>query len=261
MILNSEVSAIVTGGSSGLGASVTQALRREGVNVAVFGRDESKGRQFADGVGCHYVRVDVGSEESIVRGFDEARRRIGQERILVNCAGVSFAARTAQRDRSTGKTRHHDLEVFQTILNINLIGTFACVARAAAGMMQLSRLSDGERGVIINTASIGATDGQIGQAAYAASKRGVVAMTLPIARDLKEEGIRVNSISPGVFDTPLLAFASDAVREGLAARALFPQRLGRADEFASMVVEICRNTYVNAADIRLDAGLRMPEKV
>jgi len=261
MILNSEVSAIVTGGSSGLGASVTQALVRAGVGVAIFGRDEAKGRQFADQTGCHYVRVDVVDEESVVRGFEDARERIGQERILVNCAGVSFPARTAQRDRSTGVTRHHDLEIFQTILNINLIGTFACVARAAAGMMQLHRLPDGERGVIINTASIGATDGQIGQAAYAASKRGVVAMTLPIARDLTEEGIRVNSISPGVFDTPLLAFASDAVREGLAATTLFPQRLGRAEEFASMVMEVCRNSYINASDIRLDAGLRMPAKV
>jgi NAD(P)-dependent dehydrogenase (short-subunit alcohol dehydrogenase family) len=251
------VAAVVTGGASGLGAATARSLAALGVRVAVFDLHEAQGRALAAEIGGCFVPVDVCVEESVAAGFAQARAAHGQERILVNCAGILGAARTAGRDRQSGAIRSFPLELFERVLAVNLTGTFRCITHAAAGMLSLAVDEEGERGVIINTASVAAHEGQIGQAAYAASKGGVLALTVPVARDLAAEGIRVNVILPGVFDTPMLAAASEATREGLAAAIPFPPRLGRTAEFASLVVEICRNGYLNGAAIRLDGALRM----
>jgi NAD(P)-dependent dehydrogenase (short-subunit alcohol dehydrogenase family) len=176
---------------------------------------------------------------------------------LINCAGSGNAIKTASRDKATGEIKHFPLDAFDRIIQINLVGTFRCVAKSAAGMLTLDPLADDERGVIINTASIAAEDGQMGQAAYAASKAGIVGMTLPIARDLMSVGIRVNTILPGIFDTPLMASAKPNVRAALAESVPFPKRFGRPDEFASLALEICRNSYINGEYFRLDGALRM----
>jgi NAD(P)-dependent dehydrogenase (short-subunit alcohol dehydrogenase family) len=181
----------------------------------------------------------------------------GQERILVNCAGAANAFKTASRDHTTGLVRHFPLGQFDNLIQINLVGTLRCIAKSAAGMVGLEALEDGERGAVINTASVAAEDGQIGQAAYSASKGGIVGMTLPIARDIMSYGIRVNTILPGVFDTPLLQSAPESVRSALAASVPFPKRLGNAAEFGSLVIEMCRNGYFNGEDVRLDGAIRM----
>ncbi|HEX4049297.1 MAG TPA: SDR family NAD(P)-dependent oxidoreductase [Steroidobacteraceae bacterium] len=257
MRLDGSVAAVITGGASGLGAATARALATVGVRVTLFDLHEAQGRAFAAEIGGCFVPVDVCVEQSVAAGFAQARAVHGQERILVNCAGILAAARTAGRDRHSGAIRSFPMDVFERVLAVNLTGTFRCITHAAAGMLSLAPDAEGERGVIINTASIAAQEGQIGQAAYAASKGGVLAMTVPVARDLAAQAIRVNVILPGVFDTPMLAGASDATREGLAAAIPFPPRLGRTAEFASLVVEICRNAYLNAAAIRLDGALRM----
>ena len=257
MRLEASVAAVVTGGASGLGAATARALAGAGVRVTVFDLLEPQGLALAAEIGGCFVRVDVCSEQSVAAGFAQARAAHGQERILVNCAGILAAARTAGRDRQSGAIRSFPMDLFERVVAVNLTGSFRCLTHAAAGMLALAPDRDGERGVIVNTASVAAHEGQIGQAAYAAAKGGVLSLTLPVARDLATEGIRVNAILPGVFDTAMLAGASEATREGLAAAIPFPPRLGRAAEFASLVLEICRNGYLNAAAIRLDAALRM----
>lgn len=252
--------AVVTGGTSGLGYAVARSLAGLGVKVAIFGRDETKGESAATEVGGIFCRADVSSPDQVAAAFAKARRAHGQEQVLVNCAGASFPSKTAWRDRATGETRAHSIEIFESLLAINLIGTFNCIALSAQGMLSDVEPQDGERGVIINTASIGAQDGQAGQAAYAAAKAGIASMTLPIARDLAGEGIRVNTVLPGVFDTPLFAFASSSASQKLIESVLWPQRLGEPAEFASLVLEICRNRYVNAATLRVDGGARMPPR-
>jgi NAD(P)-dependent dehydrogenase (short-subunit alcohol dehydrogenase family) len=252
------LSAVVTGGASGLGAATARALAAAGVKVAIFDRDADKGPAVAAEVGGVFCQVDVTDEASVDAGFEKARAAIGQERILVNCAGTGNAIKTASRDKQTGAIRHFPLDAFNMIIQINLVGTFRCIAKSAAGMMTLAPLDDsGERGVIINTASVAAEDGQIGQAAYSASKGGVVGMTLPIARDLSSEGIRVNTILPGIFNTPLLQAAPQNVKDALAASVPFPKRLGRPEEYASLALEMCRNSYFNGEDVRLDGAIRM----
>jgi NAD(P)-dependent dehydrogenase (short-subunit alcohol dehydrogenase family) len=205
-----------------------------------------------------FCQVNVTDEASVDAGFAKAREALGQERILVNCAGTGNAIKTASRDKQTGEIRHFPLDAFNLIIQINLVGTFRCIAKSAAGMMTLPPVNEfGERGVIINTASVAAEDGQIGQAAYSASKGGVVGMTLPIARDLSSEGIRVNTILPGIFDTPLLQGAPQNVKDALAAQVPFPKRLGMPEEYASLALEMCRNSYFNGEDVRLDGAIRM----
>jgi len=250
-------SAVVTGGASGLGEATARALAAEGVRVAIFDLNAGKGEAVADSIGGVFCHVDVTQDRSVDEGFARSRAAIGQERILVNCAGLGNAIKTAARDKATGEIRHFPLDAFDRIVQINLVGTFRCIAKSAAGMLTLDPLEDGERGVIINTSSIAAEDGQMGQAAYAASKAGIAGMTLPIARDLMGEGIRVNTILPGIFDTPLMATAKEHVRQALAASVPFPKRLGQPAEYASLVVEICRNTYINGATYRLDGAMRM----
>jgi NAD(P)-dependent dehydrogenase (short-subunit alcohol dehydrogenase family) len=257
MKLDSSVTAVVTGGASGLGAATARLLASHGVKIAIFDFNEQQGEAVAQELGGIFCKVDVTSDADVDAGFEKSRAAIGQERILINCAGTGIAVKTAGRDKKTGEITSFKTALFEKIIQINLIGTFRCTAKSAAGMLTLEPLEDGERGAIVNTASVAAEDGQMGQAAYAASKAGVVGMTLPIARDLTGEGIRVNTILPGIFDTPLLQGAPDHVKEALAASVPFPKRLGRPDEFARLAVEMCLNGYFNGEDVRLDGGIRM----
>ena len=249
--------AIITGGASGLGESTARALAAQGAKVALFDINAEKGKALASELGGVYCQVNVTQEESVDAGFLTARAAHGQERILINCAGTGNAFKTAWRDKESGEFKHFPIDAFDRIVQINLVGTFRCIAKAAVGMLTLEPLEDGERGVIINTASIAAQDGQMGQAAYAASKAGVVGLTLPVARDLSASGIRVSTILPGIFDTPLMAKAKPHVRAALAESVPFPKRLGDPAEYASLALEICRNRYLNGETIRLDGSMRM----
>ncbi|MCI4643783.1 MAG: SDR family NAD(P)-dependent oxidoreductase [Hyphomonadaceae bacterium] len=257
MKLDSSISAVITGGASGLGAATATKLATEyGVKVALFDLNEEKGEALAAELGGVFCKVNVTDDASVDAGFEKSRAAIGQERILVNCAGTGNAIKTASRDKETGEAKHFPLDKFDLIIQINLVGTFRCIAKSAAGMLSLDPI-DGERGAIVNTASVAAEDGQIGQAAYSASKGGVVGMTLPIARDLSRELIRVNTILPGIFDTPLLAGAPENVRQALGAMVPHPARLGVPAEYASLATEMIRNGYFNGEDVRLDGAIRM----
>ncbi|MEN9856597.1 MAG: hypothetical protein RLZZ157_1723 [Pseudomonadota bacterium] len=257
MELNAHISAIVTGGASGLGEATARALAAKGVKVAIFDMNVTRGTEVASEIGGTFCEVNVTKEDSVDAGFAKARAAHGQERILVNCAGTGNAIKTASRDRKTGEIKHFPLEAFNLIIQINLVGTFRCIAKSAAGMFSLETLEDGARGVIINTASVAAEDGQMGQAAYSASKGGVVGMTLPIARDLSGEGIRVNTILPGIFNTPLMNAAPDAVKDALAMSVPFPKRLGLPEEYAHLALTMIENNYFNGEDVRLDGAIRM----
>ena len=250
-------SAVVTGGASGLGEATARKLAAEGVKVAIFDMNAEKGEKVAADIGGVFCHVNVTNDESVDAGFAKARAAIGQERILINCAGTGNAAKTASRAKETGEIKHFPMDAFNMIIQINLVGTFRCIAKSAAGMLTLPVMEDGERGAIVNTASVAAEDGQMGQAAYSASKGGVVGMTLPIARDLASESIRVNTILPGIFNTPLLQGAPQNVKDALAASVPNPKRLGAPDEYASLAVEMCRNGYFNGEDVRLDGAIRM----
>jgi len=250
-------SAVVTGGASGLGAATARLLAAHGVKVAIFDMNADKGEAMAAELGGVFCNVNVTDEASVDAGFARARAANGQERILINCAGTGNAIKTASRAKETGAIKHFPLDAFNLIIQINLVGTFRCIAKSAAGMLTLEPGEDGERGAIVNTASVAAEDGQMGQAAYSASKGGVVGMTLPIARDLMGEGIRVNTILPGIFNTPLLQGAPDNVKAALSASVPFPKRLGNPEEYASLAVEMCRNSYFNGEDVRLDGAIRM----
>lgn len=249
--------AVVTGAASGLGEATARALAARGAKVAVFDRDQARGEKVASEIGGIFCEVDVTSDEKVAAAFAKAREAHGQERILVNCAGVATAAKTVGRDKETKAARPYPIQQFEMTLQINLIGTFRCIANAALGMVDAEPLADGEKGVIINTASVAAEDGQIGQAAYSASKGGVLAMTLPIARDLMNEGVRVNTILPGVFKTPMVAMMPENVQDALGAQVPFPKRLGRPDEYAELACFLIENRYMNAAAVRLDGGIRM----
>jgi NAD(P)-dependent dehydrogenase (short-subunit alcohol dehydrogenase family) len=257
MKLNSDIAAVVTGGASGLGAATARLLAASGVRVALFDLNADLGQALAREIGGVFCRVDVTVDRDVDEGLESARGQHGQERILVNCAGTGKAMKTVSRDKETQAIRHFPLELFNSILQINLVGTFRCIAKSAAGMLSLEPLPDGDRGVIVNTASVAAEDGQIGQAAYAASKAGVLGLTLPVARDLSGDAIRVNTILPGIFDTPLLRGAPAKVKESLAASVPFPRRPGDPAEFASLVLEMIRNGYLNGERVRLDGAIRM----
>ncbi len=257
MKLNSTVSAVVTGGASGLGAATARALAAKGVKVAIFDLQEEKGLAIAAELGGIFCECNVTDDASVDAAFAKAREAHGQERILVNCAGTGNAIKTASRSKEDGSIKHFPLDAFNWIIQINLVGTFRCIAKSAAGMLTLDPMEDGERGAIVNTASVAAEDGQIGQAAYSASKGGVVGMTLPIARDLGNENIRVNTILPGIFDTPLLAGAPQPVRDALGASVLNPKRLGIPAEYANLAMCMIENGYFNGEDVRLDGGIRM----
>jgi len=260
MKLDSTLSAVVTGAASGLGQATARALAAQGVRVALFDLNTEAGQAVAEEIGGVFAQVDVTSDASVEAGFALARTAHGQERILINCAGIVAGAKTVSRDRATGALSAFPLDQFERTVRVNLFGTFRCIALSAVGMVALEPLEDGERGVIVNTASIAAQDGQMGQAAYAASKAGVVGLTLPVARDLAADGVRINTILPGIVETPMMAGMSQAVQDSLAASVPFPKRLGRPSEFASLALEICRNTYLNGEAIRLDGAIRMPPR-
>jgi NAD(P)-dependent dehydrogenase (short-subunit alcohol dehydrogenase family) len=253
----SGTAAVVTGGASGLGEATARELARRGAKVAVFDRDIDRGTRVAEEIGGVFCEVDVTADEKVAAAFQKAREAHGQERILVNCAGVANAAKTVARDKQTGEAKFYPMQQFELAIQINLIGSFRCIAHSAYGMVGLEPGEDGARGVIINTASVAAEDGQIGQAAYSASKGGVLAMTLPIARDLMNEGIRVNTILPGVFKTPMVAMMPPNVQDALGAQVPFPKRLGKPEEYAELACFLIENAYMNAASVRLDGGIRM----
>jgi NAD(P)-dependent dehydrogenase (short-subunit alcohol dehydrogenase family) len=257
MQLDGTIAAIVTGGASGLGAATARRLAGHGVKVALFDLNAELGEQVASEIGGVFCRVDVTSEAEVDAAFAQARGRHGQERILINCAGIGGAFKTAGRDRKTGEIKHYPLDHFERVIQVNLIGTFRCIAKSAAGMLTLPPLEDGERGAIVNTASVAAQDGQVGQAAYTASKAGIVGLTLVVARDLMGDGIRVNTILPGIFDTPLLAGAPERVKASLAASVPFPMRLGRPEEYAALAEAMITNGYFNGESVRLDGAIRM----
>ena len=251
------IAAVVTGAASGLGEATARALAAKGAKVAVFDRDSDKGEKVASEIGGIYCEVDVTSDEKVAAAFAKARAAHGQERVLVNCAGVANAVKTVGRDKESGAIKMYPMHQFELAISINLVGSFRCIAHSAAGMVTLDPLEDGERGAIVNTASVAAEDGQIGQAAYSASKGGVVAMTLPIARDLMNDGIRVNTILPGIFKTPMMAMMPQNVQDALAAQVPFPKRLGRPEEYASLACYMIESGYLNGESIRLDGSIRM----
>jgi NAD(P)-dependent dehydrogenase (short-subunit alcohol dehydrogenase family) len=204
-----------------------------------------------------FCLVNVTSTPEVDAGFAKSRGAIGQERILVNCAGVGGSVKTVSRDKQTGEIKEYPLDNFERIIQVNLIGTFRCITKSAAGMLTLPPLEDGDRGAIVNTASVAAEDGQIGQAAYTASKAGIVGLTLTVARDLSNDAIRVNTILPGLFDTPLLGRAPEHVKAALAAQVPFPKRLGLPEEYAQLAHTMITNGYFNGEDVRLDGAIRM----
>jgi NAD(P)-dependent dehydrogenase (short-subunit alcohol dehydrogenase family) len=255
--LNSSISAVVTGGASGLGAATARMLASHGVKVALFDLNGDLGEPLAAEIGGVFCKVNVTSTPEVDAAFAKSRAAIGQERILVNCAGVGGSVKTVSRDKQTRAIREYPLDNFERIIQINLIGTFRCVTKSAAGMLTLDVLPDGDRGAIVNTASVAAEDGQIGQAAYTASKAGIVGLTLTLARDLASEAIRVNTILPGIFDTPLLQRAPEALKLSLAAQVPFPRRLGQPEEYAQLAYAMITNGYFNGEDVRLDGAIRM----
>ncbi|WP_114520589.1 SDR family NAD(P)-dependent oxidoreductase [Altererythrobacter sp. ZODW24] len=257
MKLDSSVSAVVTGGASGLGEATARALAAQGVKVAIFDLQEEKGEAVAKDIGGIFCEVNVTEDASVDAGFAKAREAHGQESVLVNCAGVGNAMKTASRSKTDGSIKHFPLDAFNFIIQINLVGTFRCIAKSAAGMLTLDAGEDGLRGAIVNTASVAAEDGQMGQAAYSASKGGVVGMTLPVARDLMSEGVRVNTILPGIFETPLMNAAPPQVKDALAASVPFPKRLGKPEEYAHLALTMIQNDYFNGEDVRLDGAIRM----
>jgi len=246
--------ALVTGGASGLGAATVRRLVAGGARAVIVDRDEGRGKALAEELGQVFAKADVTNPAEVEAAIAQAES-LGPLRVVVSCAGVGWAARTLDR---TGKP--HDLELFKTVIGVNLVGTFNVLRLGAAAIAKTPALDHGERGVIVNTASVAAFDGQIGQIAYAASKAGVAGMTLPAARDLAPAGIRVLTIAPGLFDTPMLGALPEDKRAALASDVVFPKRLGSPDEYGALVVAIAENGYLNGETIRLDGSLRMPPK-
>lgn len=245
------LAAIVTGGASGLGAATAAMLSERGFKVAIFDKDAAAGRAHAAAIGGMFCDVDVTSEASVAAGIEAAERAHGVARVLVNCAGIAPVMKTVGRENAV-----HPLDLFRRVVDINLIGTFATVSQVAARMVAADPVGE-ERGVIINTASVAAFDGQVGQVAYAASKAAVAGMTLPLARDLAQHGIRVMTIAPGIFWTPMLQGLPQKAQESLGQQVPFPSRLGQPDEYAQLVEAIVTNPMLNGETIRLDGAIRM----
>jgi NAD(P)-dependent dehydrogenase (short-subunit alcohol dehydrogenase family) len=246
--------AIVSGGASGLGEATARALAAAGAKVVIADLNEDGGKQVASEIGGLFARTDVVDEASVQAAVDVAASTGAPLRIAVSCAGIALAARTVGRDGSP-----HDLATYQRVISINLIGTFNLMRIAAAAIAKSDPSgADGQRGVVINTSSVAGMEGQVGQIAYAASKGGIIGMTVPAARDLSAVGVRVNTICPGIIDTPIYGFNPDpeAFKAALAAPVVFPKRMGRPDEFSDLVLSVIRNDYLNAEVIRLDGGVR-----
>lgn len=246
--------AIVTGGASGLGAATARRLATERVKVVIVDLQDDLGDAVAEQVSGAYVRADV-TDADQVQSAVEIATEMGPLRILINCAGIAPPARTLNRDGEP-----HSLRQFERVIGINLIGSFNCIRLAAAAMAATDAMDNGERGAVVNTASVAAFDGQVGQSAYSASKGGLVGMTLPIARDLSSIGVRVNTIAPGIMDTPMLAGLPEAARESLGQQVLFPKRLGTTTEFAELAHFLVTHSYMNGETIRMDGGIRMAPK-
>jgi len=261
MDIDGQTAVVITGGASGLGEATARSFAEAGARVALFDLNAERGEALARELGCTFCHVDVTDEASVDQGLERARAANGTERVLVNCAGIAIGMKTASRKRDTGEIAHHSLEDFTRVIQINLIGTFRMIAKCAAGMLALDALDDdGLRGVIVNTSSIAAREGQIGQVAYAASKAGVAGLTLPVARDLSRDGVRINTIMPGLFHTPLFDGLPDDVRDALAATVPFPSRLGHPGEYAKLVRHIVDNDMLNGECIRLDGAIRLEPK-
>jgi NAD(P)-dependent dehydrogenase (short-subunit alcohol dehydrogenase family) len=254
-----RTSGIVTGAASGIGAAVARLLAKQGTAVVVADLQEEKGTALAEEIGGTFVKVDVTDTDDIVAAVEKAES-LGTFRVLVNSAGIGWAERTVGKDGTFESAAN--LDAFRKVVAINLIGTFDFVRIAATAMGRTEPSESGERGAIVNLASVAAFDGQIGQAAYSASKGGVVGMTLPVARDLAAIGVRLNTVAPGLIDTPIYGEGetSEAFKAKLEQGVLFPKRLGRPDELASMVLECLTNSYMNAETVRVDGGIRMPPK-
>jgi NAD(P)-dependent dehydrogenase (short-subunit alcohol dehydrogenase family) len=248
--------ALVTGGGSGLGEATIREFHEAGAKVAILDLPASPGRSVTESLGerAMFVVADVVSDKEVASAVNQVAAKLGGIHVLVNCAGIGRAMRTVTKEGP------HSLDLFQKVIAVNLVGTFNAIRLAATAMAKNQPNADGERGVIVNTASVAAFDGQIGQAAYSASKGGVVGMTLPIARDLASLGIRVCTIAPGTFETPMLAGLPDAARKALAAQIPFPQRLGQPREYAALARHIVENAMLNGETIRLDGALRMPPR-
>ena len=257
MKLDGSIAAVVTGGASGLGEGTARAIAATGARVALFDLNAEKGEAVAKEIGGIFCSVDVTDDASVAAAFEKARAAHGQERLLVNCAGIATGMKTVSRKKDTGEIKAHDMAQFERTVRVNLFGTFRVLSQSAAGMMTLEPVEDGERGLIVNTASVAAQDGQVGQAAYSASKGGVYAMTLPVARDLAQEGIRCNTILPGIMWTPMMAGMDQKIQDALAAQIPFPSRLGKPSDYASLVLELARNVYINGECIRLDGAIRL----
>lgn len=261
MKLDPSLAAIVTGAASGLGEGTARMLAAEGVKIALFDMNAERGQMVAREINGLFVACDITDETSVVAALATARSAHGPERILVNCAGIAPGKRVVSKKRETGELIAHDMATFERALAVNLTGTFRMLSKCATSMAGLDICTaDGSRGVIINTASVAAEDGQIGQAAYSASKGGVVGMTLPIARDLAGVGIRVMTIMPGLFETPMMAAVSEEFRLALESSIPHPSRLGKAAEYAALVKSIIENDMLNGTTIRLDGALRMAAK-
>ncbi|MCW2591853.1 MAG: 3-hydroxy-2-methylbutyryl-CoA dehydrogenase [Mycobacterium sp.] len=252
-------SAIVTGGASGIGAASARQLAAKGARVVLADLQADRGAELAEEIGGVFVSVDVTDTEQIEAAVNKAAE-LGPLRVLVNSAGIGGAQRTIGKDGEFASA--YNLDAYKKVIAVNLIGTFDCIRLAATVMSRNEPLEGGERGAIVSMASAAAFDGQIGQAAYSSSKGGVVGMTLPVARDLAAVGIRVNTIAPGLIDTPIYGAGEDseAFKAKLGQSVLFPHRLGSPDELASMVVELVTNSYMNAEVVRVDGGIRMPPK-
>ena len=260
MQIDSNTAAIVTGGASGLGRASAEALAAAGVKVAIFDWNAEKGEAVARGIGAQFCRVDVTDEASVVKGFAAARAANGQERILIHCAQTSRGGKTVGRNRETGEFKRLSTADYEySVLGI-LVASYRLASLSALGMAGLEPLEDGERGVMTLTASVAAQDARVGQVAYGSAKAGVNGLVLPMARDLMDLGIRVNSIMPGIFATPPMLGAPPKVLDTLSASVPFPKRLGHPHEFASLVLEFIRNSYFNGQSIRLDGAIRMPAR-
>lgn len=260
MQITNETAAVVTGGASGLGEASARALAAAGVKVAIFDLNVEKGSVIAAELGGIFCKVNVTDEESVIAGFEAARAAHGQERILVHCAQTSRGGKTIGRDRENGGFKRYSTTDYEySILGI-LVASYRLASLSALGMTTLEPLEDGERGVITLTASAAAQDAQVGQVGYGSGKAGVNGLVLPMARDLMDLGIRVNSIMPGIFATPPMLGAPPKVLASLSASVPFPKRLGKPSEFGSLVMELVRNSYFNAQALRLDGGIRMPAR-
>ena len=258
MIVTEGMAAIVTGGASGLGEASARKLASLGAKVAVFDMNAERGEQVASDIGGLYCQVDVTDEANVDAGLSVARTTHGQEAVLVNCAGIVAGKKTVSKDRETGQLKPHDLSLFSKVIQVNLIGSYHMITKCATGMAGTEPLDEnGSRGVVINTASIAATDGQLGQAAYSASKGGIMGLTLPVARDLAQFGIRICTIMPGLFHTPMFDSLPPDVVESLGAKTPFPARLGKAEEYAKLVQQIIENDMLNGESIRLDGAIRL----